>query len=447
MKLENNEKNKTKNKRNNLFQQNKISKEESNNSGNEEEKEISKFEQSLNLMDTFYKEGLLFEKDFEPDYSINYPNLQVNDIPCFTPSTRLNNALQIEDKNEFLIYYYTHKKTLYPTIYNQIMGISGPRSIFEDKEVDFIYANAKTIVFTNQKHFINLYKLINEYVNPLMESYEINEESKNFFIEKLKENIYIEEYLNYDELLVKINELNIDLMEHKINNVGLVIIDGLNSTHSQKIEFITENGKNYKLKFYKYNPPYKYEPNSNKKNKKNSVENNNILTKNAWENSSVKKNLYGYNSEKKKNKNDLNEKENFSEFFQQSIVTLILNYKEKYNFNLIITVFDYSQDNFYNLNISGRTSYKEISKNVYTVNTPELQKENCYFSFKLPKNYFPKKILFIEPINYSLNYNDNIFGLITNPSQSNKLVFIVFKKETNDYRPKRILEQIEYQYR
>ena len=124
-----------------------------------------------------------------------------------------------------------------------------------------------------------------------------------------------------------------------------------------------------------------------------------------------------------------------------------MNYQEKYNFNLILTVFDYTQDNFYNLNYSGKASYKEMNKNTYTVNTKELQNENCYFTFKLPKVFFPKKIIFIEPINLSLNFNEYIFGLITNPINTQKLVFQVFKKEKKDYRPSRILNKIEYEYK
>ena len=125
----------------------------------------------------------------------------------------------------------------------------------------------------------------------------------------------------------------------------------------------------------------------------------------------------------------------------------MMTYQEKFNFNLIFTIFDFSQDNYYNLNFSGKASYKEMNKNTYTVNCSELKKENCYFTFKLPKIFFPKKIIFLEPINFCLNYNHSIFGLITNPINTKNLIFQVFKKEKNDYRPTRIVEQIEYQYK
>ena len=349
------------------------------------------FEKDLRLMDENYKNGLFIESNYEPSFSINYPNQKISSIPLFTPSTRLNNALQIGEKSDSFIFYYTHKKSLYPTIYNQLIGISGPNSPFFGKEKDFIYANAKSLIFTNQKNFINLKNLLKEYVEPLMKDNSINEELQNNFIQILLKNILIHEYLTYEELFVKIIELNIYLKEHKINNVGLIIIDGIN-------------------------------------------------------NSTIKQNLYGNNYTLINNNNSKIPSVS-NEIIQQNIVSLIMNYQKKYNFNLIITVFDYTQDNFYNLNFSGKASYKEMNKNTYNVNNEELQKENCYFSFKLPKIAFPKKIMFIEPINLCLNYNQNIFGLITNPINTQKLEFQVFKKEKNDYRPTRILSQIEYEFK
>ena len=135
----------------------------------------------------------------------------------------------------------------------------------------------------------------------------------------------------------------------------------------------------------------------------------------------------------------------YNEMFQQNILNLILKYQEKFNFNLIITIFDFAQDNYYNSCFGGRVGYKE-NKNSFIVNCPTLQKENCYFAFRLPKYIHSKKIVFVEPINLCLNYNDNIFGMITNPVKTKKYLFHVFKKNKDDYRPSRILEKIEYEY-
>lgn len=398
------------------------------------------FEKDLRLMDENYKNGLFIESNYEPSFSINYPNQKISSIPLFTPSTRLNNALQIGEKSDSFIFYYTHKKSLYPTIYNQLIGISGPNSPFFGKEKDFIYANAKSLIFTNQKNFINLKNLLKEYVEPLMKDNSINEELQNNFIQILLKNILIHEYLTYEELFVKIIELNIYLKEHKINNVGLIIIDGINTINPQKVEFINENGN---IKFYKFSNKIEQNP-----EKKNSTDKKNKKKKSVsyYDNSTIKQNLYGNNYTLINNNNSKIPSVS-NEIIQQNIVSLIMNYQKKYNFNLIITVFDYTQDNFYNLNFSGKASYKEMNKNTYNVNNEELQKENCYFSFKLPKIAFPKKIMFIEPINLCLNYNQNIFGLITNPINTQKLEFQVFKKEKNDYRPTRILSQIEYEFK
>ena len=403
---------------------------------NENENDI--FEKTLQIMDEEYKKGFMIETNYEPTFSINYPNLKIASIPLFTPSTRLNNALQIGEKNETFLFYYTHKKTLYPTVYNQLIGISGSSSAFIGKAKDFIYANATTLIFTNQKNFINLKVLIKEYVDPLFKDNQLNEDQQNNFIESLLNNIHLHEYLTYEELLVKLNELNIYMKEHKINNVGLIIIDGINTINPQKVEFLDEIGT---LKFFKLNTKNESNPNPEKKIK-NSSEKKNKKKKSF--NTAIKRNLFGddYNDK-------LNDNIDFRshEIMQQTIVNLITNYQKRYNFNLIITIFDFTQYNFFNLNLQGKASNKEMNKNTYTVNTEELQKEHCYFTFKLPKIFFPKRIMFIEPLNLCVNFNQNIFGLITNPINTQNLEFQVFKKETNDYRPTRILAPIEYKFK
>ena len=407
------------------------------------------FENALLLMDQKIKNELCFTPNYEPNFSINYPSTKFKTMPIFTPSTRLNSALQIEDKDECFIFYYTQKKTLYPTIYNQLIGISGSEKIFVKNgivERDLILANMTSIIFTNQKNLINLRILINEYINPLMCEYNKTDEEKKLFIEELCKNIIIQEYFSYDELLMKINELNIKLTEHKINDVGLVIIDGLNSITPHKLEIQNkENGKGYKLRFYKY-MMHKFDTTSNKKNKRFSNENN-FKGRNSsrFEKiDDIKANIYG-NEPINKQRYDNNSENTFNDKFQQNIVDLIMNYQEKFNFNLILTIFDFSQENFYNSSFGGKLTYKE-NKNVYVVNCPELQKENCYFAFKLPKIFFPRKTVFLEPFNYNLNYNNNIFGLLTNPVNTRKYVFRVFKKNRDDYRPIRILDKMEYDF-
>lgn len=407
------------------------------------------FESALLLMDQKIKNELCFTPNYEPNFSINYPSTKFKTMPIFTPSTRLNSALQIEDKDECFIFYYTQKKTLYPTIYNQLIGISGSEKIFVKNgivERDLILANMTSIIFTNQKNLINLRIIINEYINPLMCEYNKTDEEKKLFIEELCKNIIIQEYFSYDELLMKINELNIKLTEHKINDVGLVIIDGLNSITPHKLEIQNkENGKGYKLRFYKY-MMHKFDTTSNKKNKRFSNENN-FKGRNSsrFEKiDDIKANIYG-NEPINKQRYDNNSENTFNDKFQQNIVDLIMNYQEKFNFNLILTIFDFSQENFYNSSFGGKLTYKE-NKNVYVVNCPELQKENCYFAFKLPKIFFPRKTVFLEPFNYNLNYNNNIFGLLTNPVNTRKYVFRVFKKNRDDYRPIRILDKMEYDF-
>ena len=80
---------------------------------NSEEKDFDLFEKDLCILDEFYKKGYIFENNYEPTFFINYPTQNISSIPLFTPSTRLNNALQVGEKNEAYIYYYTHKKSNY----------------------------------------------------------------------------------------------------------------------------------------------------------------------------------------------------------------------------------------------------------------------------------------------------------------------------------------------
>ena len=92
------------------------------------------------------------------------------------------------------------------------------------KERDFIWADLKSIIYTNQKDFINLPVLMKEYVNPLMKTYNITPEKQKVFVENLCNNILIQDYLTYDELFFKLLDLNSQIMEHKINNIGLIIV-------------------------------------------------------------------------------------------------------------------------------------------------------------------------------------------------------------------------------
>ena len=415
---------------------------------NKDEESNDIFEKALLLMDKNVKNGMSFISNYEPNFSINYVNNKFEAVPIFTPSTRLNAALQIEDKNEAFFYFYTQKKTLYPTIYNQLIGISGSDSLFvksDIKEKDFIWANLTSIIFTNQKEFINLKILINEYINPIMRRYKKTQEEKKIFLEQLFKNIIIQEYYSYEELFIKLNELNFQFIEHKINNVGLIIIDGINSITPHSIDILKkENENGYTLKFYKYSS---HNQNSNRKNKRTSNEKNYQARKSSkWDNNDiVKNNIYGNDSAIKK-RFDNSADSTYNELFQQNIVDLMINYQEKYKFNIIFTVFDFIQDNYYNACFGGRIAYKE-SKNVYILNHPELQKENCYFTFKLVRNYCPKKIIFYEPINLCLNYNENIFGVIINPVNTMKFRLYIFKKNKDEYRPNRIAKTEEYEFK
>ena len=404
------------------------------------------FERALSYIDTFFiKSNHTFPADpYEPNYNILYPSEKFETIPLMTPSTRLNKALQIEDKNQSFIYYYTQKYTMFPVIYNQIIGLSGSDQIFKIGESrDFIFANKKTLIFTNEKKFINKDILLNEFITPMLNQYHKNEQEKNIFIDSLFKNILIHSYLTYDELLIKIIDLFRIFSNKEIKDVGLIIIDGINSISPQRVDFNKIEGNNneieFKLKFYKHKEIKK----KNLINLDDSSSDEKIQ-ENNYEDEKI--NIY-----LGKNKKYGNFLDDFrippDDELQQGIVNAIMYFQFRFNFNLIMTVFDCQQEIIFNNAMAGKSLNKDFSKNCEIFVNDKLEEEGCSFQFQLPKIYFPQKIIFIEPINQCLNYNYYIFGLLTNNNNSNKLLFQAFKKDEGEFKPKRIVDENEYEYK
>ena len=404
------------------------------------------FERALSYIDTFFiKSNHTFPSDpYEPNYNILYPSEKFETIPLMTPSTRLNKALQIEDKNQSFIYYYTQKYTMFPVIYNQIIGLSGSDQIFKIGESrDFIFANKKTLIFTNEKKFINKDILLNEFIIPMLNQYHKNEQEKNIFIDSLFKNILIHSYLTYDELLIKIIDLFRIFSNKEIKDVGLIIIDGINSISPQRVDFNKIEGNNneieFKLKFYKH-----------KEIKKKNLINldDSSFDEKIQENNYEDEKINIYLGKNKKYGNFLDDfRIPPDDELQQGIVNTIMYFQFRFNFNLIMTVFDCQQEIIFNNAMAGKSLNKDFSKNCEIFVNDKLEEEGCSFQFQLPKIYFPQKIIFIEPINQCLNYNYYIFGLLTNNNNSNKLLFQAFKKDEGEFKPKRIVDENEYEYK
>jgi hypothetical protein len=123
-----------------------------------------------------------------------------------------------------------------------------------------------------------------------------------------------------------------------------------------------------------------------------------------------------------------------------------MNFQKEFNLSIIFTVFDFPQNNYYNINFFGKASHKEMNKNTHVFQTPELKKENCHFTFEIPKDPFPRKIKFIEPINSNLNFNEYIFGILNFDDCKNAHFFTVYKKLKDEYRPRRIVEPNKFLY-
>ena len=96
--------------------------------------------------------------------------------------------------------------------------------------------------------------IVKQYVIPILEK-EIKYKNKKikktlfeYFIQRLFDNIYIINYVDSVDLLFKVNSLYY-VLQNKIKNVALVIIDGVNLLDMEKVEFNLEKETQSTRKF------------------------------------------------------------------------------------------------------------------------------------------------------------------------------------------------------
>ena len=331
------------------------------NNNNEEEEE--------NLSNNTYKKFIEF---FNSNIQINNKNLLTDNIEdtcnlnqlihtqtlCVlnTNNEDINTLLNIgnnnENSNDILIFKYINKSNLFPIIYNQILNIcsNDEDEILKDK-IDMFFYNKKCLIFSNNDDFINPKILLKEYIKPLFffcNKKKYKNSFKNFninnFVEKLYKNIFIFKYNNYVELLIKLNNLN-RILKDEINEISLIIVDGLNCVNMEKIdvdlineinnnnnENLNDNNNNYKILF---------------KKKKISI------------NSNYKKSLNENDEEKFKNFDDKN--------ILSNIFNILINLYNLFNFNLIINIFDIEQYSFYKFISNGKNNLRFNVKNLITI--------------------------------------------------------------------------------
>ena len=324
--------------------------------------------------------------------------------PLYTFSDSLDECIQIgksETLNDVFIYYYTNHSTVYPIIYNQILSITLPDDFSEYEDdltflKEFPFLNKKCIVFTCND-LINKTILIEDYIKPILnrDIKYANTKTKHFFTElfisTILNNIYIMTYHSSIELLIKINNLY-NILQNELKDVALIIIDCINNFTSHKIDFdvLKENDNtrkidiNFKKKRHSYLKDRSHVKNNNKDNNNECINDNEII---------------------------------------YAIMNCISNLYQMFNFNYIITCFDY--DNYSHLKYvsSGKNFMFDTKRNQNIV----LDNKGISFNFRLPNNINKHIVYIIEPIYNILNCDEQYFGVMT-LKEENMLMFKVFVK-------------------
>ena len=322
-------------------------------------------------------------------------------------NTLLNIGNNNENSNDILIFKYINKSNLFPIIYNQILNIcsNDEDDILKDK-IDMFFYNKKCLIFSNNDDFINPKILLKEYIKPLFffcnkKKYKksFNNFNINNFVEKLYKNIFIFKYNNYVELLIKLNNLN-RILKDEINEVSLIIVDGLNCVNMEKIDvdLINENN-NFNESF-------------------NNENNYKIL---------FKKKKISLNSNYKKNVDDENENNNFNNFDDKNILSnifnILINLYKLFNFNLIINIFDIEQFSFYKFISTGKNNLRFNVKNLINI-----ENEKYNFNFKLPLKNSENIFYIIDSKTNFINKNIEIFGILKKGKESD-FIFHVYQKD------------------
>ena len=333
--------------------------------------------------------------------------------PLYTSCDSLDEQLKIgksERINDIFIYHYTKKSTLIPILYNQIISLCGPDDIETDEitlNEDVIFLNQKCIVFTCD-HLMSKELIVKQYVIPILEK-EIKYKNKKikktlfeYFIQRLFDNIYIINYVDSVDLLFKVNSLYY-VLQNKIKNVALVIIDGVNLLDMEKVEFNlekeTQSTRKFDIQFKKKRNSYPQE--------------NNIET-------SFEKKI------KKEEKEPLD--------IITAVLSSITNIYKKYNFNLVITSFDFDAYSYSKFTECGRTMMFDLKSSV----TIDLTEHNVQFNFKLPQSIQNIHTFYlIEPIYNCVNCPIEFFGVVS-LGEGTDVIFKIYSKGGNTNKIKEI---------
>ena len=343
---------------------------------------------------------------------LNTLNLELDSIFHYNESDRNNDIFEL---------FYTTNATIAPIIYRTILSTCSPNNI---GDIRLDYLNDKCLIF-NHTNCFDVEMFDQEYVAPffseqvlpaLIKEIEYDEENiygihegqldilqKKWYeeySEKLHKNIFLIDYFILPELLLKIQDL--PNLFRKIKSVGLVILDSPNLLINQKINF-------------EYEDEVINDENVNRKTTVN----------------------FGKNKRKSLS---TCEKSIF-----EHIIKVIHNLQNEFNFNLIITHYDFERIETLNylkfkMNWDG-FYYDNINKNFRIGLFGDSKVE---FIFTLKQFEDKHKIFSIEPTVSYINYNGNAFAYLTYEG-GGTYRFRAFYKQGGGYDVIRLIEEREIQ--
>lgn len=300
-----------------------------------------------------------------------------------TNKPELNEVLascQKSDKhNDTYEIYYTKNFTFVPLLYNFLINVCSPEDLSGFSLDDFEFQDQKAIIY-NYTDFFEVEIFEKEFLRPffeenlypfLNENFDISDvgDSETLFDEYLGKvlcNIVVVDYFCYLELLLKIQDL--PNLIRKVKEVSLVIVDSPNMLINQTINMQHNN-----------------------------------FDETGDELGHRRANL----QLNKKRRKSLEEEE--VDFLQKINYTLS-RLQFEFNFNLVLTLFDYDRAESlgylrmksadYNFIFDNKSRYFNLKKN-------EVQ-----FIFELKDKYFSQRLVAIEPISYYYDCECNIFAYL-----------------------------------
>ena len=306
--------------------------------------------------------------------------------PLDTSNEKLNELFQLnqsENSNDTFELFYTKNYTITPLLYRIIISMTSPDIV---GELNLGYCNQKVLIF-NYTNIFEKDTFDKEFLKPFFHStvlpelkkeydssddYNENEYPINYWLEeysnKVYNNIFIVNYTNLTELFFKIQNLPIFLKQLK--EISLIILDSPNLLINQSVglnyesESLAEETVNYKT-------------------------------------------TVAFN--KKKRKSLKTDEKNIYEI----INNLINNFQKEFNFNLIITLYDFER--LLSLNYlkyrAGDENFMFNISNNFLVNV-DPNSDRSSFMFQLKDFRDRHKIYSLEPIESYVNFNCNVFGYI-----------------------------------